>query len=295
MGMTIGFVGYGEAGAAIAGGLAEEGATVLATDVRLTGPDGAALRARAAADGVTLVDDVAQLAARCPVIVSFVTAAVARRVAEDLAPHVGADHLVADANSTSPGLASEVAELLAARGATPVDVAVMAAVPPKRHRVPMLASGPGAERFAQLGHGTDVEVVDGPAGAASAVKMLRSHVVKGLEALLVEFAVASRHHGLTGEVLRSLRGTLPLDDPEQLTSYLLSRTALHAERRAHELEEVASMLRELGLEPLMADAGAKRLQWAAARGLADRFHDAAPTHYDEVVDALLERPVNRPE
>jgi 3-hydroxyisobutyrate dehydrogenase-like beta-hydroxyacid dehydrogenase len=284
----IGIVGYGEAGAAIAAGLAEAGATVVVYDARLEDGGGDQLRDRAATDHIDLATGLADLAARCPVIVSLVTSSAALPVAEALAPHLGPDHLVADANSTSPGLAAEVATVIGRAGAQPVDVAVMAAVPPHRQRVPMLASGPGARRFADLGFGTDIELVDGPPGAASAVKMLRSLLVKGLESLLVEFAVASRHFGATAAVLRSLDGTLPMERWEELASYLLTRTALHGERRGHELEEAAAMLRELDVEPLMAEAGAKRLLWASARGLKARFEGAPPTHYDDVLDALLE-------
>jgi 3-hydroxyisobutyrate dehydrogenase-like beta-hydroxyacid dehydrogenase len=285
---VIGIVGYGEAGAAIAAGLADAGATVVVYDARLEGADGDRLRDRASAEQVQLATGLADLAARCPVLLSLVTSSAALPVAESLAPHLGTDHLVADANSTSPGLAAQIATIIASAGAQAVDVAVMAAVPPHRQHVPMLASGPGAPRFAELGYGMDVEVVDGPPGAASAIKMLRSLLVKGLESLLVEFAVASRHFGATAAVLRSLDGTLPTERWEELASYLLTRTALHGERRGHELEEAAAMLRELDLEPLLAEAGAKRLLWAADRDIKDRFADAPPTHYDEVIDALLE-------
>jgi 3-hydroxyisobutyrate dehydrogenase-like beta-hydroxyacid dehydrogenase len=284
----IGIVGYGEAGAAIAAGLAEAGATVVAYDARLEDGGGDQLRDRAATDRIDLATDLADLAGRCPVIVSLVTSSAALPVAEVLAPHLGPEHLFADANSTSPGLAAEVATVIGRAGAQAVDVAIMAAVPPNRQRVPMLASGPGARRFAELGFGTDIELVDGPPGAASAVKMLRSLLVKGLESLLVEFAIASRRFGATADVLRSLDGTLPMERWEELASYLLTRTALHGERRGHELEEAAAMLRELGIEPLLAEAGAKRLLWAAARGVEARFEDAPPTHYDEVIDALFE-------
>lgn len=284
----VGIIGYGEAGAAVAGGLAEEGATVMALDTRLDGPAGPAMRAQAARDGVTLTGDMADLAANCTLILSLVTSSAALGVAQSLAPHLGPAHLAADANSTSPALAARVAATLAEHGAQAVDVAVMAAVPPLRHRVPMLASGPGSERLAALGHGTNIEVVAGEPGAASAVKLLRSLLVKGLEALLVEFAVASRHFGRTSEILRSIDGTLPMDRFEDLATYLLGRTALHGERRGHELEEAAEMLRELELEPLMAEAGGRRLLWAAERGLPARFADAPPAHYEEVIDALLE-------
>lgn len=270
MRQPVGIVGFGEAGSAIAGGLAREGVSVVATDARLASDEGEGLRALAAELGVELVDDVRDVSSRCRTILSLVTSSAAVPVAEALAPHVGRDHLVVDANSTSPARVAEVANRLADSGALVCDVAVMSAVPPHGHRVPMLASGPGAHRFAALDAGFCVEVVDGEVGAASAIKMLRSSVIKGVEALLLEFGLAARHFGATGAVLRSITGTLPSEDWEELGRYLLIRTATHGERRGHELEQVAELFRSVGVEPLIADAGARRLLRAAKDGyLAD--------------------------
>lgn len=282
---AVGVVGLGEAGAAIAAGLAEQGVRVTGYDVRLAGPEGPRLREYAAGAGIGLADDPAGLVAASEVILSLVTGKAAVPVARDLAPHLRAGQLVADLNSTSPGLARRVYEVIAPTGADFVDVAIMAAVPPHRHRVPMLACGPGAARLAASGLGLRIELVDGEPGAASAVKMLRSLLVKGLEALLVEFAVAADRYGATEQVLLSMNGSLPTEDWRELTTYLLSRTARHGERRASELGEVAEMFRELELEPGLAEAGAARLRWAAER-LAGRFTDRTPDHYQQVVDVL---------
>lgn len=288
MTVAVGVVGFGEAGAAIAAGLAGAGADVVATDTRLQSADGDRLRRLAAEQGVRLVPAAAAVAGEADVILSLVTSSAALPVATALAPHLRATHLVADLNSTSPGLACRVGEVIDASGAVFVDVAVMAAVPPHRHRVPMLASGPGAERFSGLPLELQVEVVGSEAGTASAIKMLRSLLVKGLEALLLEFAVAAHRFGATDRVLASMNGTLPTEDWRDLATYLLARTARHGARRGHELEEVATMLRELDIEPLLAEAGARRLLWAAERGLGERFADQLPAHYDEVLSALQE-------
>lgn len=282
----VGIVGYGEAGGAFAAGLVRAGVSVVVFDTRLAEPGGEELRRRARAADVALVEDVGALVDGAQVILSLVTSSAALPVARDLARHLTADHLVADLNSTSPGLAREVFRVIATTGAAFADVAVMAAVPPHGHRVPLLACGPGASQLASLDIGLEVDVVDGAPGAASAIKMLRSMLVKGLEALLLEFAVASRRFGATDRVLTSLNGTLPTDDWRELASYLLARTAQHGERRGHELEEVSEMLRELDMEPYMAAAGAQRLLWAAHRGVARKFRERAPGHYEDVLAAL---------
>jgi 3-hydroxyisobutyrate dehydrogenase-like beta-hydroxyacid dehydrogenase len=291
--VRVGVVGLGEAGAAIAAGLVEEGAVVTAYDLRLAGAGGADLRDLAAQAGIGLATDLADLAGQAEIILSLVTGGAALPVARALAPHLRAGQLMADLNSTSPGLARAVYQVLAPTGASFTDVAIMAGVPPHRHRVPMLACGPGAEQLAAAGLGLRVEVIDGGPGAASAVKLLRSLLVKGLESLLLEFAVAADRFGATDLVLRSMNGSLPTDDWRQLATYLLTRTAKHGRRRAEELAEVAELFRELGIEPGLAEAGADRLRWAAQR-LADQFARRTPEHYQEVVDALA-RPGPEPE
>ena len=284
----IGIVGFGEAGSSIAAGLVKEGAEVVATDARLDTPAGDELRRRAEEGSVALVASIAEVVPEADVVLSLVTANAAEPVAKALAGHVAEGQLVADLNSTSPGLARRVGEILAPSGASFVDVSVMAAVPPNGHRVPMLASGPDAARFVELATdlGMQVELVGEEIGAASAVKMLRSLLVKGLEVLLLDACLAADRYGATERVLTSMNGGLPMHDWQELATYLLGRTAQHAERRGHELEEAAATLEELGMDPGVPHAGARRLLWAASQGLQERFGSRLPDHYDEVLDAL---------
>jgi len=284
----FGLIGFGEAGSSIAAGLVGAGASVTAFDMRLTQPVGERLRQQAAQAGVTLVDAAAEVAAAAEIVLSLVTAQAAEPVARSLVDHLGDRHLVVDLNSTSPGLARRVGEIVAPSGAGFVDVSIMAAVPPNGHRVEMLASGPEAARFAAAGTplGMKIEVIGDEIGAASAVKMLRSLLVKGLEVLLLDSCLAARRYGATERVLQSMNGGLPMHDWEALATYLLGRTAVHAERRGHELEEAAVTLEELGMDPSVPAAGARRLLWAASRDIGGRFADHLPGHYDDVLAAL---------
>jgi 3-hydroxyisobutyrate dehydrogenase-like beta-hydroxyacid dehydrogenase len=150
-------------------------------------------------------------------------------------------------------------------GASFADVAIMSAVGTGEHRIPMLACGPGAERFRASAPPLDVEVVDGEPGMASAIKLLRSLVVKGLEAVVAEFHLVADHVGVTERVLLSLDQSLPLGTWSDLFGYLDARTAAHGARRALELDEVAAMSRDLGIEPLVSAAGAQRLLAEARR------------------------------
>lgn len=279
----IGLIGVGEAGAAIAAGLREEhGLGVAGYDARGNDP---AVRARAEGAGVQLAASLAELAQRADVVICLASAKVAVPIARDVAPHLTSGHVYADWNSASPEVKREVGDVVAPSGAAYVDGAVMAAVPPKRHRVPTLLSGPGAERLsaALTPYGFRLEVLGAEPGQASAVKMFRSLLVKGLEALLLECAVGAQAYGATQRVLESMNGTLPTEDWPRLAAYLLERTVEHGERRAEELRQVARTLEDAGVEPLLADAGARRLQWFVDLGVSADVQDL---DYDGVLRAV---------
>ncbi|MFC8097677.1 DUF1932 domain-containing protein [Streptomyces sp. NPDC057363] len=279
----IGLVGVGEAGAAIAAGLHEEhGLSVVGYDAR--GHEDA-VRERAASAGVTLVDDLGRLGAESDVLLCLASAKVAVPIAEQIAPHLRPGQVYADLNSASPEVKRTVGVVVAGSGAAYVDGAVMAAVPPQRHRVPVLLSGDGAERLAGLltPLGMRLEVLGDDPGQASAVKMFRSLLVKGLEALLLECAVGASAYGATERVLSSMNGTLPTEDWQRLAGYLLERTVVHGARRAEELRQVARTLEEAGVDAMLAEAGARRLQWFVDLDLTP---DLDPTDYEGVLGAV---------
>ncbi|WP_376795508.1 DUF1932 domain-containing protein [Thermogemmatispora sp.] len=264
--MHLGFIGFGEAASAIASGLAEEGLGELyAYDIVST----EALAARAGRCGVHLVASLAELAARADLILSLVTAKVALAVAREVAPYLRADTIYADLNSCSPAVKAEIGQIIAqlAPEATYTSVAVMSAVVPLRHRVPLVADGPGAGRLAQTlaPYGMNITVLDGPLGSAATLKMCRSVVLKGLEALFLEALLAAEKVGITEQVVASLNASFPDKPLGDLGTYLLERHAAHAGRRAYEMQEAAATLASLAIEPLAAAGAAQRLRWSAER------------------------------
>jgi 3-hydroxyisobutyrate dehydrogenase-like beta-hydroxyacid dehydrogenase len=249
---SIGFIGFGEAASAIAAGLKREGVRDLAAlDVRPI-----------EASGVAIVATARELAARADVIVSAVVAGAAIAAAESMASDLDADHLYVDLNSTSPAVQQRIAAIVEPSGAAFVEASVMSAVPPLGHRVPMLLGGRGASRFAELmsPYGMNLEVLGDEVGTASAIKMFRSVMIKGLEALVLECRQGARHFGAEDRVFRSLSESFPGLDWGELADYLAERNRLHGERRAREMEEAARTLEELGVEPVMAEAAVKRLR-----------------------------------
>lgn len=284
--ISIGLIGAGEAGCAIAEGLREvDGVIVRGFDIRA---DEAAVRERADNAGLPLVATVQELVERSDVLLCLTSAKVALSCAKQAAPFLRGGQVYSDWNSASPKLKRTVAAVIDKTPAAFADGAVMAAVPPHRHRVPVLVSGSGARDLAAAlaPAGMRIEVLDGEAGQASAVKMFRSLLVKGLEALLVECAIGAQEYGATERVLTSMNGSLPMDDWNRLAEYLVRRTIEHGVRRAEELRQVAETLEEIGHDAWLARAGAKRLQWFADRSAPDM----SSLPYDEVI-RRIRRPV----
>jgi 3-hydroxyisobutyrate dehydrogenase-like beta-hydroxyacid dehydrogenase len=256
----VGFIGFGEAGQAIAAGLRGEGlAEIAAWDILFPAAEGERLRAAAAAVGVRLATSAADAVRGADVVISAVTAGSSYEAVQAAAPHLKSNSFLLDINSVSPGRKRETARLLDG-SAHYVDVAVMAPIHPARHRTPTLLAGAHAEAVSPLlgGLGMQVRVVGREVGAAAAIKMVRSVMVKGMEALTFECFVAAARAGVTDEVIASLAKSFPGLDWEKAIAYNLERMASHGARRAAEMEEVAATLRELGLEPLMANATVAR-------------------------------------
>jgi 3-hydroxyisobutyrate dehydrogenase len=290
---AIGFVGFGEAGFTIGNGLKSAGLERLfAYDIATTTADrGPLIRQRAATAGATLVSTSEELARSAGVLLSTVTCGAALDAARQTAPWVGAGHVYADLNSVSPALKREVAAVIHDAGAAFLEAAVMAPVRPYGQRVPMLVGGPAALRFVELmaPFGMKLEVVDGPIGKAAAVKMCRSIVVKGLEALLAECVLAAAPYEADDKVFTSLQETWPGIDWKKLADYTMGRLVVHGERRAREMEEVAETLKAIGVDPVMSEATARRQDWSAQLGLKSHFGPDGPKTYAEVVE-LVSRP-----
>ena len=279
---AIGFIGFGEAGSHIANGLRTAGLERLfAFDLR-------DVRERAAQCRTTVMESSATLAGSSDVVIAAVTASSALEAAIEIAPFLKTHHQYVDTNSVSPALKQEIDVVIRQTGAEFVEAAVMAPVPPYGHRVPMLLGGNGADRFAETmsPFGMRLEVLHGNVGAAAAVKMCRSIVVKGLEALLFECVLGASRYDADDRVFASLNESFPGIDWKKLADYMIGRTVIHGERRAHEMDEVAETLRDIGIDPIMAEATARRQAWSAELGLKAKFGAEGPAGYRDVLNAI---------
>lgn len=267
----IGLVGYGEVGRILAEDLRARGlARINAYDVKLGGPDEAPLREHAAQHGISLAASHAELAAGADLIVSAVTASQAVPVAQACAPVLRTGTWFLDFNSASPGAKIKAASFVDGAGGRYVEGAVMTSMPPYRIRVPLLLGGPNAAVLEPLINalGFDAKVASDRLGVASATKMCRSVIIKGLEAMVIESFTTARAYGVEAQMLASLAETFPGIDWEKQGSYFFQRVIQHGRRRAEEMREAAQTVREVGLEPWSASGTAERQAWVAE--LADQ-------------------------
>ena len=257
---TIAFIGFGEAGQAMAAGLREAGVeTMSAWDILFPQAAGEKLKQAAQAAGVRCANSAAEALHGADLIISAVTAASSVDAAQAAKAHLAGTPYFLDINSVSPGRKQETAKLLGEAGRY-VDVAVLAPIYPARHQTPMLLAGPYADAIAPVlaALGMRVSIAGAETGAAAAIKMVRSVMIKGIEALTLECFLAASRAGVIDEVVASMKNNYPGLDWAKIVPYNLERMANHGERRAAEMEEVADTLRELGVEPVMTSATVKR-------------------------------------
>ena len=263
---TIGLVGYGEVGRILAEDLRERGVgNIVACDIKQGGPDEAPLRAHATQHGVRLAASHAELSGQSDLVISAVTASQAVPVAEACAASLRSGAWFLDFNSASPGAKIRAGGIVAAAGGRYVEGAVMTSVPPYRIKVPLLLGGAHAAALAGPLNalGFDAKVASETLGVASATKMCRSVMIKGLEAMVIESFTAARHYGVEDAVIASLRETFPAIDWEKQASYFFQRVIEHGRRRSEEMREVAETVREAGLAPWSAEGTAERQAFIA--------------------------------
>ena len=262
---NVGLVGYGEVGRILAEDLRKQDVRVAAYDLKLDNGQAAVLRDHASTHGIALAASHADLAAKADFIVSAVTASQAVAVAQACAPAVKKGAWFLDFNSASPGAKRRAADLIDGSGGRYVEGAVMTSIPPYRIKVPLLLGGAGAGELAPLlvALGFDAKVASQELGVASAVKMCRSVMIKGLEAMVIESFTTARAYGVEDAVLASLKETYPGIDWEKQGAYFFQRVIEHGRRRSEEVREVAETVREIGLTPWSAQGTAERQAWVA--------------------------------
>ena len=287
----IGIVGYGEAGQAIAQGLcSNRGSSISVFDIKFNDEElRESLRLRAQEQGVIVEDDMGSLIANNGMILSLVTGEVATQVVRDSLSFIKEGKVYVDMNTVSPRKKILMGELIEQKGGSFIEVAILGAIASYGFKSPMLVCGKRANQlvnvFAKMGF--NVKFVSTEIGKASYLKMLRSVFAKGVEALLLEMLVAAKRCDLVEPLMRAIVEHMDGNSFYDIANTWLTTNAIHAERRAEEMDHVIETLNELNMKPIMAEATRERLRTSVQSGLKDFFKGKKPEDYREVIDALV--------
>lgn len=270
MSLEIAFIGYGEVGQLFSRQLAAK------PDVRVTVYDilfddpirGPELKQQASYDKVRAAGSIADACAMAEIVISAVTADSAIMAAQQAASHLKPHQTYIDLNSISPATKKNVADQIRQGGAAFIEFAVMAPVSGVGIEVPILSGGATVETISERLNelGMRINPVSSEIGTASATKLCRSIVIKGMEALMVDFTLASEKAGVMPAVLASLKASYPGMDWDNIAKVMISRVKQHGVRRAAEMREASRMITELGLDGSLAAAIAERHESFARSG-----------------------------
>lgn len=267
--MKLVFIGFGEAAYNIAAGLKSEGFGEMgAFDVCAKDPiRGKLIQERAKELGVVLFDNLSVACQNGEFIFSLTSAKVAVAVAKDAFQYLKKGQIYIDMNSAAPTVEEEIERLPRAEGVLFCDAGVMGTVPGNRHKVPMFLSGDGATVFAEkfASFGMNLMVLEAPAGGASAIKMFKSVVMKGLPQLMFESFEGAQKYGVLDILVESLRGSLEGKSIQKLADTFIARTLIHAARRSAEMKDVVNTLETLNVDASMSKATVAKLDQMAGQ------------------------------
>ncbi len=286
--IRLGLIGYGEIGSTLGRGLRERGlAHVAAYDKHaFDGPYSGLIQRRAREAGVALLPSPAALAGSADLILGVTPGSSSIDSAAAIAPHLGQAHVFVDVASATPRIKEQVGEILSPSGATVGDASILG-TPRDGHAMPMVASGDAAEQMHDtlVPWGMAISVVGPKLGTASGIKILRSVVMKGMEALLFECVLASRHYGVDDYIIESIDSAFKRSFRDMVNA-LLTTGAIHAERRSEEVAMSAEAVADTGMDPIMSIAAARRLRWLAELDLKKQFNGVVPPSYQVVMEAI---------
>lgn len=281
-------LGLGEVGQVLIEDMARllPGAHLTAWDIGFADPSAVASAAQRRL-GLGLPENGARAVEGTDVIISAVTAAQDMEAARSVLAGMRRGAYFVDLNSASPAMKRMTAALVEGAGGHYVEAVIMSPIGARRMASAMLLGGARARAFLPLAGEigfSDATFFSEELGLASATKLCRSVIVKGMEALLTESMLAARFYGVEDNVLASLSDLFPGQDWQKLARYMISRGLQHGRRRAEEMREAASTVADAGIEPLMSTATALRQDGAALLAAA-LAHESLPA----MLDAMREQ------
>lgn len=249
--LRVGFIGFGEVARAFSPRMREKGGEIVAYDKF---PD--RVSAKAEALGVSLVESLEELISSCTLILSTLWPGAAYEAASEAAPFLCSGKIYCDLNSISPQTTAKIDLAISASGADFVKVGIMAAIPDRGFAVPLVAGGAKADETAQMlsALGLNVHVMGTDPKQPAALKILRSVCLKGIVALTYEMLRGAEKYGIVEEILDSASEALSKASFKDTVSRWLASMAIHAGRRAGEMEEAMEVLEAEGIRPVMSEA-----------------------------------------
>lgn len=286
--LSVGFIGFGEAGFEMAKGLHSVGKIrAFVYDLKGQDPEKAAwMKKRAQEAGAAYLESTEEVVRKADVILSLVTPEASVAVAREVAPHLKPGQIYLDLTSSFPDDMKVIAALVEPTGAKFTDGAMMGALPIQKHKVLIYVAGPQAGEAALVlnQRGMNLRAVGKEPGQASAIKLIVSISTKGFGALLVEMLLAAHHYQVEEPVLSALNQFYV----KGLDAYIdrsVGSDAVHSGRRVKEMESSVKLLKSLGVDPIMSEATVQRLKWSASLGLSEYFKGISPEGYKEVIQA----------
>jgi len=295
--MNIGFIGFGEAAFNIAQGLYGEGIQGIKAHDAMQNHEvmGKLVHKRAEEAHVTLVDDSKDLVDWADVVFAAVPSTFTMGVCDEIKGHLRKGQLYVDVSASTPATKQAIWEKIKNTGVLFADAAMLGSLPKKKHQVPITASGNGAAAFKETmtPYHMDITLAGEKAGSASAIKLVRSIFMKGIASLMIEMLEGAHAYGVADEVVNSLSKSLDGTPFVSHLNRLVTGTGVHAKRRGHELEGSIDLLKDAGVEPLMTTAAKASHEMLVPFDFAEKFVDAAPTKWEQIVDPLLEEAEKR--
>lgn len=291
--LKLGFMGFGEASFHMASGLVNEGLKdILVYDKCLEMDNTVAIKNlhnRIAQSGVTLAHSVEHMVQHCNYIVVAVPAIFSEEACQNIiatAHNQNISLCLVDVCSSSPTVKYAISQQCKMANIVYVDSPMLGPLPVYGHKVPIVASGAGADDWCNIMTPWNMKItpIPGEAGKASRIKLSRSIFTKGLEALLVETFQFARKNGVEDVVMDSISSTMNDKDFQYTAQRYITSDLIHAKRRAHELAEAIAIMQECGITSFVADGAYKRLQHSADLNAGEILDHKTPESLNEVYD-----------
>lgn len=288
--MKIGFLGFGEAAFNIALGLGQSGITEMyAYDAMENHEEfGKLVKKRAWESKVILQNCPEDVVREAELLFAAVPSSNTVELCESICGDLRPGQLYVDVSASTPASKKRIDKILDKTGALFTDAAMLGSLPQDKHRVPIFASGKGAKTFRELmsPYGMRITCVDGGAGAASAIKLIRSIYMKGIAALMIEMLQAADAYQVADEVIQSIGKSMDGIAFEEHLNRLVIGTAIHAKRRGKELEGSKQMLEECGVDDSMTCASKKKHELLAQMDFPSKYLLKSPQGWQEILSDM---------